>query len=55
MRPYIYAYLRNKGTPVDDIDLLIARIAIVKDLVLITHNQKYCGKIEELEGQNCTL
>ncbi len=35
----IYADLRKKGTPVDDIDLLIAGVAMANNLVLITHNQ----------------
>lgn len=51
----IYADLRQKGTPVDDIDLLIAGVAIANDLVLISHNQKHFGKIEELELKNWTL
>jgi tRNA(fMet)-specific endonuclease VapC len=51
----IYADLRKKGTPVDDIDLLIAGVAIANDLVLITHNQKHFGKIEELELEDWTL
>ena len=45
----IYSELRKKGTPVDDIDLLIAGVAIANDLVLITHNQKHFGKIGRLK------
>ncbi|GBL12399.1 ribonuclease VapC1 [Microcystis aeruginosa Sj] len=41
----IYADLRKKGTPLDDIDLLIAGVAIANNLVLITHNQKHFSKI----------
>lgn len=51
----IYADLRQKGTPVDDIDLLIAGVAIANDLVLITHNQKHFGKIKELKLKDWTL
>ena len=51
----IYADLRKKGTPIDDIDLLIAGVAIANDLVLITHNQKHFGKIEKLELEDWTL
>jgi tRNA(fMet)-specific endonuclease VapC len=51
----IYAQLRKKGTPVDDIDLLIAGVAISNDLVLITHNQKHFGRIESLESEDWTL
>ena len=51
----IYAELRKKGTPVDDIDLLIAGIAIANNLVLITHNQKHFGKIGSLELEDWTV
>lgn len=50
----IYAELRKKGTPVDDIDLLIAGVAVANDLVLITHNQKHFSKIEILELEDWT-
>ncbi|MBD2207577.1 type II toxin-antitoxin system VapC family toxin [Calothrix sp. FACHB-1219] len=45
----IYASLRKKGTPVDDIDILIAGIAITNDLVLVTNNRRDFEKIEGLE------
>ena len=45
----IYANLRKKGTPVDDIDILIAGIAIANDLVLVTNNRRDFEKIEGLE------
>lgn len=51
----IYAELRKKGTPVDDIDLLIAGVARANNLVLITHNQKHFSKIEILELEDWTL
>ncbi|WP_017295806.1 type II toxin-antitoxin system VapC family toxin [Geminocystis herdmanii] len=51
----IYANLRKKGTPVDDIDLLIAGVAIANNLMLVTHNQKHFGKIEGLELTDWTL
>ena len=50
----IYAESRKKGTLVDDIDLLIAGVAIANDLVLVTHNQKHFGKIEYLELEDWT-
>ena len=50
----IYANLRKKGTPVDDIDLLIAGVAIAHNLILITHNQKHFSKIEGLELEDWT-
>lgn len=45
----IYANLRRKGNPVDDIDLLIAGVAISNNLTLITHNQRHFGRIDGLE------
>jgi tRNA(fMet)-specific endonuclease VapC len=50
----IYAELRKNGTPVDDIDLLIAGVPIAHNLVLITHNQKHFSKIEGLELEDWT-
>jgi tRNA(fMet)-specific endonuclease VapC len=45
----LYAKLRQQGTPVDDIDLLIAGVAIANNLVLVTHNQRHFSRIETLE------
>ncbi|MFM2064541.1 MAG: hypothetical protein RLZZ507_4212 [Cyanobacteriota bacterium] len=45
----IYANLRKKGTPVDDIDILIAGIAIANNLILVSNNLKHFQKIEGLE------
>ena len=45
----IYAILRNKGTPINDIDILIAGIAIANDLIIVTNNIRDFGKIENLE------
>lgn len=45
----IYAKLRKKGTPVDDIDILIAGIAITNNLVIVTNNHRDFEKIEGLE------
>ncbi len=45
----IYAATRAKGTPVDDIDILIAGVAIANDWTLITHNRKHFEKIQNLE------
>ncbi|MEQ9549518.1 MAG: type II toxin-antitoxin system VapC family toxin [Coleofasciculus sp. G3-WIS-01] len=47
-----YASLRKDGTPVDDIDLLIAGTAVANNLVLITHNQRHFSRIEGLEWQD---
>jgi tRNA(fMet)-specific endonuclease VapC len=51
----IYAESRKKGTPVDDIDLLIAGVAMANNLVLITHNQKHFGKVKGLELADWTI
>ncbi len=48
----LYATLRRNGTPVDDIDLLIAGIAISNNLILITHNQNHFSRIQNLEWQD---
>jgi len=48
----IYANLRRKGSPIDDIDILIAGVAIANDLVLTTRNEQHFGRIEGLEIEN---
>ncbi len=48
----IYANLRNKGTPIDDIDILIAGIAIANNLIIVTNNLRDFEKIESLEIQD---
>jgi tRNA(fMet)-specific endonuclease VapC len=45
----IYAETRHSGSPVDDIDILIASTAIEHDWVLVTHNRKHFEKIAGLE------
>ena len=45
----VYASLRKKGQPLDDVDLLIAGVALANGLVLVTHNTDHFGKIEGLE------
>jgi tRNA(fMet)-specific endonuclease VapC len=44
----IYAELCQQGTPLDDIDILIAGIALANNLILITHNRKHFEKIHQL-------
>ena len=48
----IYANLRQEGTPVDDIDLMIAGIAIKNNFTLVTNNDKDFGKIKTLKTVN---
>ena len=45
----IYAELRKEGKPPDDIDLLIAGIAVANKLVLVTHNQGHFKRIKRLK------
>ena len=50
----LYADLRQVGTAVDDMDLLIASVALEHDMALVTHNQRHFGKIDGLELQDWT-
>lgn len=45
----LYASLRSAGTPVDDIDLLIAGVALADGLALVTHNTSHFARIPTLE------
>ena len=47
-----HAYLRKLGTPLDDMDLLIAGIAIENDMTLVTHNMKHFSRIPGLKLQD---
>lgn len=48
----LYAALRAKGQLIDDLDLLIAGIALANDLMVVTHNRKHFDRIEALEVQD---
>lgn len=48
----IYANLRAQGTPIDDIDILIAGIAMENDLIVVTNNRRDFGLIEQLEVED---
>ncbi|OGC06125.1 twitching motility protein PilT [candidate division KSB1 bacterium RBG_16_48_16] len=48
----IYANLRKKGQPIDDIDLLIAGIAVSNNMVLTTNNEDDFKRIQNLEIVN---
>lgn len=48
----IYAQLRLLGTPVDDIDLLIAGVAVANGLILVTHNSKHFDRIDGLQTED---
>ncbi|MCD4817712.1 MAG: type II toxin-antitoxin system VapC family toxin [Candidatus Cloacimonetes bacterium] len=51
----IYSILRKQGNPLDDIDLLIAGIAISNDMIFVTHNTKHFNRIENLIIADWTL
>jgi tRNA(fMet)-specific endonuclease VapC len=51
----IYADLRKKGTPVDDIDLLIAGVALENDFIMVTNNTSHFARIEALRIENWSL
>ena len=48
----LYSTLRQSGKPVDDIDLLIAGIAIDNDLTLVTNNESHFIRIPGLKIDN---
>lgn len=50
----LYAELRGVGKPVDDMDLLIAGIALAEDLVLVSHNVRNFGRIPGLTVEDWT-
>lgn len=45
----ICAALRKTGSQLDDIDILIAGVALAHGLVLVTHNVHHFNRIEDLE------
>ncbi|HRX65966.1 MULTISPECIES: type II toxin-antitoxin system VapC family toxin [unclassified Mesotoga] len=47
-----YANLRKLGTPLADMDLLIAGIAIENNMTLITHNMKHFSRIPGIKVQD---
>jgi len=48
----IYADLRRKDNLIDDIDILIAGVALFNNLVLITHNTSHFERIDGLETED---
>ena len=48
----LYSSLRQSGKIVDDIDLLIAGIAIDNDLTLVTNNESHFNRIPDLSVEN---
>jgi tRNA(fMet)-specific endonuclease VapC len=48
----LYAATRKAGTPVDDIDILIAGIALAHDRVVVTCNTEHFGKLPGVAIEN---
>jgi tRNA(fMet)-specific endonuclease VapC len=48
----IYASLKKSGKLIDDIDILIAGIALSNNLVMITDNTEHFDRIEGLKVEN---
>ena len=48
----IYAYLKKEGNLIEDADILMAAIAIVEKLVLITNNINHFKRVKGLKVDN---
>ena len=48
----IYSTLRQSGTIIDDIDLLIAGVAIENEMTLVTNNDSHFSRIPGLRINN---
>jgi tRNA(fMet)-specific endonuclease VapC len=48
----IYSKLRISGELIDDIDLLIAGIAIENEMTLVTNNESHFGRVAGLKIEN---
>ena len=51
----IYADLRKKGELIEDIDILIAGIAISNNLVLVTKNKSHFSRIKKLNIEDWSI
>lgn len=48
----LYSQLRKKGNPLDDMDILIAGIAIANKQILVTGNESHFSRIKNLVIEN---
>lgn len=48
----LYANLRKKGNPIDDIDILIAGVALSNNLAIVTNNEDHFKNIKGLKILN---
>jgi tRNA(fMet)-specific endonuclease VapC len=44
--------LIKKGQMIDDADIMIASTAIIKNMILVTNNEKHFGRIDSLSIEN---
>lgn len=44
----IRAYLRRTGNPIDDVDAVVAAIALERDLTVLTYNRRHFERIPDL-------
>jgi tRNA(fMet)-specific endonuclease VapC len=51
----LYAESRKAGAPVDDIDILIAGIALAHDRIVVTHNTAHFGKLPGVTVEDWTI
>ncbi len=49
------ASLKKNGNIIDDMDLVIASIAMANNMILVTNNTKHFGRIKELKLENWVL
>lgn len=48
----LYSSLRQSGNTLDDIDLLIAGVAIENEMTLVTNNERHFGRIPGMKIEN---
>lgn len=51
----LYAHTRKSGIPIDDVDILIAGIALANNLAFVTNNEDHFSNFKELELYNWSL
>ena len=51
----LYSRLRKTGNPIDDIDILIAGVALSNNLALVTNNEDHFKNIKNLKILNWSV
>lgn len=49
---WLRAHLQSHGTPIGDMDMLIAATALAYGLTVVTGNERYFGRVPGLEVEN---